>query len=72
MAFYVGDLSRKSCRCALGRIPRIERIDDFTARVTNTDGTVDVNFFRSSTAKANNATIVIDLPSLQPLPAVYP
>jgi len=38
--------------------------------VTNTDGTVDVISFDPSTAKANNATIVIDLPSLQPLPAV--
>src|SRR3989344_2288448 len=48
--------------------PVIERIDDYTARVTSPDGTVDVISFNPDTAAANGATLVVDLPNMIPLP----
>lgn len=46
----------------------IERLDDYTARVTNDDGTVDVVSFNPATANSYGATLVVDIPNLQPLP----
>ncbi|OHA30762.1 MAG: hypothetical protein A3B11_02110 [Candidatus Taylorbacteria bacterium RIFCSPLOWO2_01_FULL_44_26] len=44
--------------------PKIERIDDYTARVTNPDGTVDVISFNNNP----EATLVVDLENMIPLP----
>ena len=49
--------------------PTITRIDDFTARVVNDDGSVDVISFNPDTAPADT-TILIDLEDLTPLPVV--
>jgi hypothetical protein len=48
--------------------PKIERLDDYTAKVTNDDGSVDVISFNPYTAGTYNATILVDLSKLTPLP----
>ena len=50
--------------------PNIQRINDYTARVTNPDGTVDVISFDPTTAAANSATIVVNLLDINPMPVV--
>lgn len=50
--------------------PQITRIDDYTAKITDPDGNTDIISFNPQTAAANNATIVVDLSQLTPLPVV--
>ncbi len=48
--------------------PRIERLDDFTAKVTSPNGTVDIITFSESSAVLYSANLLINLSDIEPLP----